>query len=86
MPKQIYIYIYTHTHIYTYTYIYGSAWVSLLKIKEIGRERSVYLRRLKGDHHDQRVLGRAERHEVIKVDRSQITEGLAGHSKELVFY
>ena len=38
----------------------------------------MYLRRVKGDHHDQRVLGRAERHEVIKVDRSQITEDLAG--------
>ena len=80
------MYTHTHTHTHTHIYIYGSAWVSLLKIKEIGKERSVYLRRVKGDHHDQRVLGRAERHEVIKVDRSQITEDLAGHSKELVFY
>lgn len=86
MPKHIYIYTHTHTHAHIYKYIYGSAWVSLLKTKGIGKERSVHLRRLKGDHHDRRVLGKAEPHEVVKVDRSQVTEGLAGHTKELVFY
>ena len=82
----IYIHTHTHTHAHIYKYIYGSAWVSLLKTKGIGKERSVHLRRLKGDHHDRRVLGKAEPHKVVKVDRSQVTEGLAGQGKELVFY